>query len=158
MFSRSTTVRRLAIGAAIVLAGILGAGLSLQSRTGSGGANPDDVAQVAQGRAVYEAQCAACHGADLEGQPEWRVRLPNGRLPAPPHDANGHTWHHPDKVLFEITRDGLAALAPQGYESDMPAFRAKLSDAEIWAAIAYIKSRWPSEIRERQARLSKRAR
>jgi mono/diheme cytochrome c family protein len=86
------------------------------------------------------------------------MRLPNGRLPAPPHDASGHTWHHPDKVLFEITRDGIAAHAPKGYESDMPAFGPKLSDIEIWAVLAYIKSRWPAEIRERQARLSQQAR
>jgi mono/diheme cytochrome c family protein len=124
----------------------------------SGRADPNDVAQVAHGRAVYAAQCASCHGADLEGQPDWRQRLPNGRLPAPPHDASGHTWHHPDKVLFEITRDGIAAHAPKGYESDMPAFAPKLSDGEIWAVLAYIKSRWPAEIRERQARLSQQAR
>jgi mono/diheme cytochrome c family protein len=145
--------------AAIVLlaaAGAAAAWLHLRSRTGR--ADPDDTAQVAQGRAVYAAQCASCHGATLEGQPDWRVRLPNGRLPAPPHDESGHTWHHPDKVLFEITRDGIAAHAPKGYESDMPEFGSRLSDAEIWAVLAYIKSRWPLEIRERQARLSQQAR
>jgi mono/diheme cytochrome c family protein len=147
--------------AAIVLlaaAGTAAAWLHVRSRTGR--ADPGDAAQVAQGRAVYAAQCALCHGADLEGQPDWRTRLPNGRLPAPPHDESGHTWHHPDTVLFEITRDGIAAHAPapKGYESDMPAFGPKLSDAEIWVVLAYIKSRWPPEIRARQARLSEQAR
>jgi mono/diheme cytochrome c family protein len=140
----------------LAAAGAAAAWLHLRSRTGR--ADPDDTAQVAQGRAVYAAQCASCHGATLEGQPDWRVRLPNGRLPAPPHDESGHTWHHPDKVLFEITRDGIAAHAPKGYESDMPEFGSRLSDAEIWAVLAYIKSRWPLEIRERQARLSQQAR
>ena len=154
-FSRGS---RIAV-AGLVLIALATAGLAwLYLGKSSGRADPSDATQVAQGRAVYEAQCASCHGADLEGQLDWRVRLPNGRLPAPPHDASGHTWHHPDPVLFEMTRDGLAALAPQGYESDMPAFRSKLSDAEIWAALAYIKSRWPPEIRERQTRLSQRAR
>ena len=123
----------------------------------SGRADWADGAQVAQGRAVYAAQCAACHGADLEGQPNWRQRQPNGRLPAPPHDTSGHTWHHPDRVLFEITRDGIAAHAPAGYESDMPAFSQTLSDGEIWAVLAYIKSTWPADIRERQDRMSQRA-
>lgn len=103
---------------------------------------------------MYAASCASCHGANLEGQPNWRERRPNGRLPAPPHDVSGHTWHHPDRVLFEITRDGIAAHAPKGYESDMPGFGQTLSDVAIWAVLAYIKSRWPPEIRERQARLS----
>lgn len=146
------------IAAMAALAGAGGVAAWLQLRPPADGADPGDVAQVSRGRAIYAAECASCHGADLEGQPDWRVRLPTGRLPAPPHDASGHTWHHPDKALFAITRDGVAALAPKGYESDMPAFGPKLSDAEIWAVIAYIKSRWPAEIRERQARLSQQAR
>jgi mono/diheme cytochrome c family protein len=126
--------------------------------SGMDGADPADREQVARGRLVYDNHCASCHGRDLEGQPRWRERLPNGRLPAPPHDESGHTWHHPDRVLFEITRDGVAAHAPKGYESDMPGFGTALSDAEIWAVLAYIKSRWPQEIRDRQARLSQQAR
>ncbi len=113
-----------------------------------------DRAQVAQGEALYQSHCAKCHGANLEGQPDWRTRLPNGRLPAPPHDADGHTWHHPDRVLFDITKEGLAAIAPPGYESDMPAFRDVLTDREIAAILAFIKSRWPAEIQARQAKLN----
>jgi mono/diheme cytochrome c family protein len=94
---------------------------------------------------VYAQHCAACHGAKLEGQPDWRKPLPNGRMPAPPHDESGHTWHHPDHVLFGITRIGLVApYAPARYQSDMPAFADKLSDDEIWAVLAYIKSHWRS--------------
>jgi mono/diheme cytochrome c family protein len=101
--------------------------------------------EVALGEKLYAQHCASCHGAKLEGQPDWRRRLPNGRLPAPPHDESGHTWHHPDRVLFGITRDGLVPpYAPQDYESDMPAFRGKLSDEEIWAVLAYIKTYWTS--------------
>ena len=77
--------------------------------------------QEMDGKVLYMEFCASCHGANLEGQPDWRQRLPNGRLPAPPHDATGHTRHHSDEQLFRIVKDGLAALAP-GYETDMPAF------------------------------------
>lgn len=110
----------------------------------AGKANPSDPGQVALGAKVYAEHCAACHGAKLEGQPNWRERLPNGRLPAPPHDESGHTWHHTDEALFGMTRDGLVPgkYAPPGYESDMPAFAGKLSDEEIWAALAFIKSHW----------------
>ena len=107
-------------------------------------ADPRDAAKVALGKKVYAQQCASCHGANLEGQPNWRRRLPNGRMPAPPHDESGHTWHHPDSVLFGITKNGVTAYAPPGYESDMPAFGGKLSDEEIWAVLAYLKSRWKS--------------
>jgi mono/diheme cytochrome c family protein len=99
---------------------------------------------VALGAKVYAANCASCHGAKLEGQPQWQRRLANGRMPAPPHDESGHTWHHPDPVLFGITKNGIAAYAPPGYESDMPAFGGKLSDDEIWAVLAYLKSHWKS--------------
>ena len=108
-------------------------------------ADPHDSAKVAVGARVYAQNCATCHGAKLEGQPNWREPLPNGRLPAPPHDESGHTWHHPDSVLFGIVKNGLVPpYAPKDYESDMPAFGGKLSDHEIWAALAFIKSHWKS--------------
>ncbi|MBK3773533.1 c-type cytochrome [Azospirillum brasilense] len=145
----------LAMGAAITVAGTV-AGVVLLTGPRAG-ADPTDAAQVAQGKAVYAEQCASCHGARLEGQPEWQSRKPDGRLPAPPHDASGHTWHHPDADLFKITNQGVVEFAPPGYESDMPAFGGVLSDAEIWAVLAFIKSSWPEEIRRRHAALGERA-
>ncbi len=109
--------------------------------------NPRDVAQVERGQAVYANHCASCHGAQLQGQPDWRTRLPNRRMPAPPHDESGHTWHHPAAVLFGITKHGLVPpYAPKGYESDMPAFGGVLSDSDIRAVLAFIESRWSSEV------------
>jgi mono/diheme cytochrome c family protein len=102
-----------------------------------------DPGQLALGEKLYAQHCASCHGAKLEGQPHWQKRLPNGKLPAPPHDETGHTWHHPDVVLFGITKHGLVPpYAPPGYASDMPAFGSLLSDAEIRAVLAYIESHW----------------
>jgi mono/diheme cytochrome c family protein len=112
---------------------------------------------VAQGRAIYAAHCASCHGAKLEGQPRWKELLPSGRLPAPPHDASGHTWHHADTLLFAITKYGTAAVVGGGYESDMPAFKDALSDGEIVAVLAFIKSTWPARERAYQEDMSKRA-
>jgi mono/diheme cytochrome c family protein len=119
-------------------------------------ADANDPALVAEGRAVYDQRCASCHGAHLEGQPNWQERLPNGRLPAPPHDASGHTWHHPDRQLFEITKHGASGLVP-GYQSDMPGFAGVLSDRQIWAVLAYIKSTWPPDIRARQETVDRAA-
>lgn len=120
-------------------------------------ADPENQEQVAHGAKVYAVACASCHGADLEGQPDWQVRKEDGRLPAPPHDESGHTWHHADKLLFEITKFGPAALVSGDYQSDMIPFEDSLTDEEIWASIAFIKSQWPEAIRQRQAAMNKAA-
>jgi mono/diheme cytochrome c family protein len=120
-------------------------------------ADPDDgegaAESVGDGRLVYDAHCASCHGPNLEGQPDWQTVLPSGRLPAPPHDASGHTWHHPDGVPFRIVKEGIEAVVG-GNESDMAGFGDILSDAEIAAALAYIKSTWPDRERSYQERVS----
>ena len=108
---------------------------------------------VALGAEVYDANCASCHGADLEGQPNWRERDADGYLPAPPHDASGHTWHHPTAQLFEITKYGTEAVVGGGYRSNMMGFGDALSDEEIEAVLAYIKSTWPDRIIERHDEL-----
>lgn len=121
--------------------------------------DPDDARVVALGREVYAKHCASCHGANLEGQPDWRSRGPNGRMPAPPHDASGHTWHHPDAQLLAITRHGLARVIGQpDYRSAMPAYDGVLSDAEILAALSWIKSRWPPAVRARHDAVNAQAR
>lgn len=150
--------RWLGLAATAILAALGGvAALVAEPGENTGRANSDDSEQVALGRQTYTRHCAACHGANLEGQPNWRRRKADGRLPAPPHDATGHTWHHTDEHLFEVTKNGVKPpLAPAGYESDMPGFGDKLGDAEIWAVIAFIKSRWPQEIRERQPSFQRR--
>jgi len=124
----------------------------------TGHADISDRSTVTLGAAVYREHCAACHGQRLEGQPNWRTRFPDGRLPAPPHDATGHTWHHPDQHLFDITKYGTAALVGGDYKTDMAGFGDRLSDRQIWAVLAYIKSQWPEEIRHRQARMNERRR
>ena len=145
--------------AALAATGIGGLAAWLIWPSASGpGANPNDARQVALGDAVYQDHCASCHGRDLEGQPDWQTRRPDGRMPAPPHDASGHTWHHADDQLFEIVKSGVGRFAPEGYESDMPAFDGVLADEEIWAVLVFIKSTWPERERVFQERVSRAAR
>ena len=115
-------------------------------------AGPD---MIALGERLYAENCASCHGAELEGQPDWKRRLESGRMPAPPHDETGHTWHHSDADLFRLTKDGVAAVVGGNYESDMPAFGDVLTDEEILAALAFIKSTWPERQRGYQAEITK---
>ncbi len=152
--------RRRSIAAAAALVAAIGAagwiaatpkGADVESLTFLG--ETVTAAQLALGQEVYAANCASCHGANLEGQPDWRRRNENGRMPAPPHDASGHTWHHADRQLFTITKLGVSAVVP-GYESDMPAFEDILSDDEIAAVLAFIKSTWPERERDNQARIT----
>ena len=112
--------------------------------------DPTDKKAVARGGQLYARHCAGCHGGNLEGQPDWQSRNAQGKLPAPPHDEHGHTWHHDDQVLFEVTKYGLARHAPPGYQSDMPAFEGTLADEDIVAVLVFIKSRWPALIHDKR--------
>jgi S-disulfanyl-L-cysteine oxidoreductase SoxD len=118
--------------------------------------NPDDAEVVARGETVYVAHCASCHGRNLEGQPDWRTKDQDGFLPAPPHDESGHTWHHPDRLLFDITKLGVAVAANlKDYKTRMPVFGGTLSDKDIVAVLSYIKSRWPEDVRRRHDQLNR---
>ena len=111
----------------------------------------------ARGRALYNANCASCHGDNLEGQPDWRSPGADGRYPAPPHDATGHTWHHSDADLVAyISLGGAEALAQMGvtFVSGMPGFGDALSPQDIEDILAYLKSRWPERERGVQAERS----
>jgi len=109
---------------------------------------PDDAEVVALGQDIYAVQCAACHGTRLEGQPNWRIPGEDGLLPAPPHDATGHTWHHDDETLFTLTKYGLTGLMENAPPSGMPVYQGVLSDDEIIAVLSFIKSTWPDDLRE----------
>ncbi len=117
-----------------------------------------DTPDIADGEVLYAENCASCHGAELQGQPDWRAPGPDGRLPAPPHDETGHTWHHSDRVLFGYTKlGGKVFMEQQGMEFDsgMPGFDDQLSDQQIRNILAYIHSTWPDRAQQVQAERSK---
>ncbi len=149
-------MRKYLLLSAVLLTGAA-AGAWLMTQAGAEAIAPPKSADLAQGEELYQSYCASCHGANLEGQPDWRSPGPDGTLPAPPHDETGHTWHHPDSVLFDYTRlGGKATLAAQGvdFASGMPGFGDQLSDDQIWNILAYIKSTWPDRQQQIQAERS----
>ena len=125
----------------LLLAAVLLAACSTSpSNDGGAGAGPG-----ATGRELFAANCAVCHGAGGEGQPNWHVRKPDGVLPAPPLNGDGHTWHHADGLLYRVVSGGGAIFedpANPGFKSGMPAFGDRLSRDEIVAVLTYVKSLW----------------
>ncbi|QIE47736.1 cytochrome c (plasmid) [Pseudohalocynthiibacter aestuariivivens] len=131
-----------------------GVGVSMMAKGNAQTPTQPQSLDLHAGEQLYQGYCASCHGANLEGQPNWRLAGADGIMPAPPHDENGHTWHHSDRVLFDYTKlGGTEALARQGvsFVSGMPGFAEQLTDAEIWNILGFIKSTWPDRQREIQA-------
>ena len=128
--------------------------LVLMPKLGAAAHELDD-RDLARGQTLYAEQCASCHGADLQGQPNWQRPNDDGTLPAPPHDETGHTWHHDNQLLFTYTKlGGQGALAERGisnFKSGMPGFADVISDDEIWDILAYIRSTWPEPVQDIQA-------
>lgn len=109
-----------------------------------------EAAQVTRGGEVYTQSCASCHGLKAEGAPNWATPGPDGLGLAPPHDDTGHTWHHSDRVLYEMIRDGMNDPLRPGSPLRMPAFGGRLADRDIRAVIEYFKSLWSAENRQYQ--------
>ena len=108
-------------------------------------------AATSSGQAIFQSNCAVCHGADGEGQPDWHIKKPDGVLPAPPLNGDGHTWHHGDGTLYTyVSRGGKAFESPDipSFKSGMPAFGEVLSHDDIIAVIEYVKSLWGDKVAE----------
>ena len=119
--------------------------------------NTTDNSIIENGKQIYAQNCASCHGVNLEGQKNWMSRLPDGLMPAPPHDQTGHTWHHPDRYLFMVTKYGIEEFIGEKYPNNMPAYKDILSDKEIIAVLSYIKSTWPTKIKEIHNKINSRS-
>ena len=109
---------------------------------------PKNLSMVNLGEIVYQNNCSSCHGLNLEGQKNWKERDADGYMPAPPHDQTGHTWHHNDQYLFNITKYGIEKSLQLNYPNNMPIYDDVLTDIEILASLSYIKSKWPEKIQK----------
>jgi len=107
-------------------------------------------ARIAQGAVIYARECADCHGANLEGDPNWETKLGDGSNPPPPLDGSGHATHHSDAGLLTLLNYGLN----YGKESFMPGYKETLNDDEQMAVIEYMKSFWSEDFFSHQHSLS----
>jgi mono/diheme cytochrome c family protein len=108
---------------------------------------------LAEGRAQYDLVCAHCHGYSLEGQLSDTVAdtraLGMNTVPSPGSD--GHFWQHPDQLLIRVIQEGIQNPLDQ---YPMAAFGDGLTEDQIRAILAYIKTSWTDEQRAYQAQLT----
>ena len=84
------------------------------------------VASAADGAAVFGSKCALCHEKDGSGKANWKAKgQPDLRDP---------NWQkeHSDGQIADVIKNGK--------EKYMPAFKSKLSDEDITALVAYIRT------------------
>jgi len=103
---------------------------------------------VEPGAALYEANCRGCHGGASGGAL---------RDVPPPHNANGHTWHHQDCLITDIILDGFEDPSAPADKPKMPAFRGRLADEEVAAILAHIKTWWTEEQRQWQRQVTQQS-
>jgi len=100
-----------------------------------------DPVQYSQGRRLYLANCAVCHGKQGEGAVNWRQPDADGKNPAPPLNGTGHTWHHSTNALINVIRNGTGKIG-----GNMPAWKDKLSNDEIKLILTWVTAQWPDEL------------
>jgi len=103
---------------------------------------------IFRGMELYKSNCASCHMGNLAGNPDWKSGLDDDgqRLP-PPLNGTGHTWHHSPEQLFQVIRYGYKKFDPN-YKGKMLG-NDDLSEDDVWSILEYIKSVWPTEIRDK---------
>ena len=141
------------LAAAVIIGAVITGGSLFWERYTSTTATAADyrnAAQVGLGHTLYDQHCAYCHGVDLAGQAGWDGNFPEGSRPALPLDGSAPIWRLTDRDIFDITKFGGQPFSPPSYRNEMPAYEGRLADADMWAILAYIKSRWPQDVHDRQ--------
>jgi mono/diheme cytochrome c family protein len=152
-FSRPAA-RAAGLAAAITAGFAAGAVATTASPPASHFADADDAALVTRGHVVYRNFCSMCHGRHMEGQALWQADDADRWRRAPALAKSGHAWRRSDEDLFHITKFGRYASISATAPSAMPGFARDLTDDDILAVVAAIKSRWPTPLRVIQASLN----
>lgn len=95
-----------------------------------------DAAQIATGRDIFRAKCAACHGHPDEGR---SPRADFFQPPAPDFTSSAYRTADPAYLFWRI-EVGKTVEPYLSRGSVMPAWRG-LSDTEIWQLVAYLQTR-----------------
>jgi copper resistance protein D len=97
---------------------------------------PDDPATIAFGRALYQANCAICHGAQGRGDGPAALTL-NPR----PFDLQVHVPQHAPGELFYWISNGIpfTAMPPWGVP-DPETGKPKLTEIERWEIVRFLEA------------------
>lgn len=97
-----------------------------------------DAASIARGRGLHALHCAACHGSDGRGQGPLAAAQPVW----PPDLAGPLVWRRADgDLLWHV----LHGMRDRHGAPSMPAFGDRLSDADAWALIDFMKAQAAGE-------------
>ncbi|MEK9672317.1 MAG: c-type cytochrome [Rhodospirillaceae bacterium] len=105
-------------------------------------ANEKNQAQVTMGGTTYQKFCLECHGDRLKGRASWDRAIHMREQAGIPLNADGVTWHLSDQRLFGAIATGDRVKNGKSERIHKDGYAGKLSDAEIWALIAYFKTTW----------------
>jgi high-affinity iron transporter len=86
-------------------------------------------AALAQGRGLYLAHCAGCHGETADGRGPFASTLPT---PVPDLRTPAALVRRADADLFAVVTDGVGTA--------MPGFARSLSDEERWNVVAFLRT------------------
>jgi len=130
----------------VIAAGLLGATVLARQAASGGDAeaakikNPvaSSPESIAAGKKVYEINCAGCHGPKAEGAEKAGITLSviedqGGKQPP---DLTDDKWDHggsDGEIFTTITR----GVGPQFF---MAPFMGRISDADVWNTINYLRS------------------
>lgn len=108
--------------------------LSLAVLCGSVFAAPEGwTTEEPPGRALYQAACASCHGADGTGAPQSLTGL---QQPLPDFTDCSFATREPDADWMAVSHDGGPARA---FARTMPAFGDELSEDDLSAVLTYVR-------------------
>lgn len=91
---------------------------------------PSTAKSVETGRQLFQKYCKGCHGADAMGGG------PLAPKDVHPPNLTDAEWKHgaADGEIFTNIRDGV------GPQFDMQPMRSRMTDAEIWSIVNYLRS------------------
>jgi mono/diheme cytochrome c family protein len=94
---------------------------------------PATPSSIASGQATFQRFCTRCHGTEGKGD---GPQAPEGSHPA---NLTDDQWDHggTDGEIFTTIHDGV----PPKY--DMDSYEGKITDAEIWNVVNYLRSIGP---------------
>ncbi len=104
---------------------------------------------VARGGALFQQDCAQCHGPQAQGHPDWRTPSHGLFTAAPPLNGTGNDWKRSRQQLIDTIKNG--ARLSDGTPV-MPAWKDRLNDGQIADIMAWFQSLWPPEVYDKWSR------